>query len=690
MFAKLVKLIRMKKSACTFLSIVLVICALVICCSTFVGNGNFAYADTNENVYQFTEEDNVDNPTARLVTITDGNNPVGVRLSGYYFGASDIPVVVDVYSSPEFVIDFKINAVSLTETQRSTRDKLVDMLGKISQMIDYVDALANTTYDGSGEGKNKLPVSDVYRYNQAEYGQTIEISYETYDMMSIARDMYTATNGAFNPAVYRLVDLWGFSSRIYSNGNFGLPYDRAVSAEQFWTTGYPLPETKYIDAFSASTFTDFSQNAVILSEKDGLYFVTKNVVPAVVDGVEYQQWVDLGGIAKGYVVDLAKTMLTEAGIDRYNVDAGSSSMAFGLNYDGENSILGLSDAFDPLSAVFPQSLFEMYVGKSSISTSGQNVRKYTVDGVEYAHIIDGVTGAPAQTGVRSVMIVAPEGDFWATKGDCLTTALTVMGRDKIVEFVNGYLKDNNIQIVVLYQTLDGKKQILSNIDEDAIFNTSDSFDEFNWSLKLNDNGDFYYDVNAKFTGKANGYKWILITLGCICGAVMLGLIVYHFVKGRKSTVKNVQYARKDKPFKVADVAVYLLVALLIVVLLFNFVFDVDSKQVQIVNVIDDEIGETLFVYNVVRGEYLVNTDNANGWTILVVDTDDGVQVTLSREVDGETRYNTVTITRGQTPSVKMTDSLCGFHQDCVRNFPEITRSGGAIVCSPNRLKIVTE
>lgn len=644
-----------------------------------------AYAeDVNENVFKL---ENVDNPTARLVTITDGSKPVGVRLTGYYFGSSGISVVVDVYSSPQFIIDFPINSQSLTATQLATQVQLVELFSNISQMIDAVDALANTTYDGSGEGKNKLPVSDVYRYNQAEQGQTIEISYETYDMMTLAREMYTATNGAFNPAVYRLVDLWGFSSRIYSQGKVGQqPYDRQINEGD---TGYALPDTKYISAFSAPAFTDFSQSSVTLSQSDGSYFVTKNVAPAVVDGVAYQQWLDLGGIAKGYVVDMAKSMLNEAGIDRYNVDAGTSSMAFGLSYDGGDNLLGLSDAFDPLSAIFPQSLFEMYVGKSSISTSGQNVRKYTVDGVEYAHIIDGVTGAPAQTGVRSVMIVAPEGNFWATKGDCLTTALTVMGRDKIVEFVNGYLKDNGIQIVVLYQTLDGKKQILSNVDEDAIFNTSDSFGEFNWSLKANDDGEFYYDANAKFEGKANGYKWLLITLGCVVGVTVVALVVYHFVKGRKSTVKNVSYARKDKPFKAMDVVVYILVALLIVVLLFNFVFDVDSKQVQIVNVIDDEIGEMLFVYNVVRGEYLVNTDNTNGWTIQVDETSDGVQVTLTREIDGEMRFNTVTITRGQTPSVKMTDSRCGFHQDCVRNFPDITRSGGAIVCSPNRLKIVT-
>ena len=118
-------------------------------------------------------------------------------------------------------------------------------------------------------------------------------------------------DGAFNPAVYRLVDLWGFSSRIYSNGDFGLPYDRPVTAQQFAENGYPLPEQKYVTAFSQKDFVSFDEQAVELTQQDGKYYVTKNVSPVTVDGVEYQQWLDLGGIAKGYVVDGIKQLLQQ-------------------------------------------------------------------------------------------------------------------------------------------------------------------------------------------------------------------------------------------------------------------------------------------------------------------------------------------------------------------------------------------
>ena len=701
----------MKKPLLAILIVVMLFGALAACCN--FSNGQLAHAaeadagsagyDSNFGLPKeldaksFTDaygeglSFKADGRRVYLYVKTVENKLVGVQMRGTYFGVSGIEVLAEVYSCNELTIDFKINEkkANLTAKQLATRNILVELFSRMSQMIDDVDGCANTTYDGT----NELGItSDVYRYNVAKQGETVEVSYYTYDMLNYARRMYEVTNGAFNPAVYRLVDLWGFSSRIYSNGNFGLPYDREVTAQQFWTNGYPLPEQKYVDAFSSSEFTDFSQQAVTLTASNGKYFVTKNVAPAEVDGVEFQQWIDLGGIAKGYAVDMAREMIAELGIDRFYVNAGNSSIAMGNEYDGNKTTLGMLDAFDSSAEIFQSALFSVDVGKSSVSTSGQNVRKYTVDGVEYAHILDGKTGAPAQTGVRSVMVVVPEemGAFWATMGDCLTTALTVMGREKIVEFANGYLKENGVKIVVQFETLDGRKQLLSNFDKAELTGIAESFSEFGWALKADDDGNFYYDANAKFSNSKGTYTVLIAVLGSLLLAGAVALVVYHFVRGKKRVTANVVNAKKDKPFKVLDVLMYMCVTLLILVLFYVFIFDTDSTPMRAVTVIDDDTGEVLFVYNVKLNDYSVNNDNANGWHVVVNKVDDGLEVTLTREIQGETHFNTLKVTRGQNPSVKMIDSHCGFHQDCVRNFPAVTRSGGAIVCSPNRLKIITQ
>lgn len=423
-----------------------------------------------------------------------------------------------------------------------------------------------------------------------------------------------------------------------------------------------------------------------MSEQDGQYFVTKNVAPAVVDGVQFDQWLDLGGIAKGYAVDLIKDYFVAQGIDRYYINAGTSSISMGYEWDGGKTNLAIADSMAEDAMFFPTALLSVNLGPCSISTSGQYIRKYVADGVEYAHIIDADKGAPAQTGIVAVTVIASRDNFWATKGDCLTTAMTVMGRDGIVSFINGYLKEQGVDVIVQYKTLDGQKQILTNMDPSK-FTAGANYDNYGMGLEKDADGNYFYVFDEVQTSASNV---LLIVLGCVLSAVVVALIVVHFAFHRKRTVTNVRNAKKDKPFKLADILVYMLVLAVIAVLFVTFVFNTNNAAMQTVNVVDEQTGETLFIYGIARDETYINENNSRNWKIQVTKTENGLTVRLEKDFDGEVRFNELTITLGKTASVKMTNSLCGFHQDCVRNFPEITRAGGVIVCSPNRLKVVTE
>lgn len=616
-----------------------------------------------------------------LKTIRSNGNVIGVEYKGYYFSAGGIEVNASIYSDTNFTIDFPINEAdaNLTPSQLEVKQKLLTTAEAMHKFITHVDEVANTQYDGSG----KLPTSDVYRYNMAECGSApIEIDYDTYRMLEIARTMYNDTNGAFNPAVYRLVDLWGFSSRVFHiNGN--LRYDRT------WNGGsYPKPADKYITAFRNAEFIDFSAESVTLAEQDGKYYVTKNVRPAVVDEVEYQQWIDLGGIAKGYVVDGIKDMLSKLGITQYSVDSGSSSQAYGKYYNGASFLWGVSDPYND-NPFFPTSVVEKELSDVTVSTSGQYVRRYVTDGVEYSHIVDGTQGAPAQTGVRSVTIVAPQ-DYLASMGDCLTTALTVMRRDRIIDFMNGYLKNNDIKIILLYETADAQKQIITNYAKEDIIK-GDTFNDYAWAVKIDDNGDFAYDFDAKAPVQTRNLTWLIITLGVIVLLAIVVVVVLYFVKGGRSKVtKNVLNAKRDKPFKLGDIGAYLLVAVLIVAL-FLAIFGGESKPVNIVKVYDfsnSDQGELLYVYNVSRNEGVIY-DNSNGWNIEETKDGNNVTVKFSRTINGEERYDIMTITRGSTTTVKMIDATCP-DKACVYNSPAIKSAKWGIVCNPNKLKIISE
>ena len=59
-----------------------------------------------------------------------------------------------------------------------------------------------------------MPSSDISRFNQLSFGEEIAVSNYTADMLSAAFYAYEKTGGLYNPCVYPLVDLWGFSYRF--------------------------------------------------------------------------------------------------------------------------------------------------------------------------------------------------------------------------------------------------------------------------------------------------------------------------------------------------------------------------------------------------------------------------------------------------------------------------------------------
>lgn len=671
--------------------LLLTILIIILCCSTLATCWVSAFADQiSQDKDSFLVGDKDTGFYIKSI-YKDNHQPYGVSFSKRYFGTSGIAVSVNIYSDENIDLNFNIGSNDLSLDQIKTRNKIVEIFKWIDKTVTAIDNAVNTQYE----------TSYIYQYNQAECGRTLEIDEDTYKMLDIAQEMYELTNGAFNPATYRLVDLWGFSSRVYRNSNFNISGDR-LPYDRKWIDGsYPLPDEKYITAFSNTAFTNFSKKAVELSTKtDGektTYYVKKNVSPAVVGDETYQQWLDLGGIAKGYVVDLIRQYLTskDVGVTNYTVDAGTSSQTYGYNANNGSWEVRIINPFDELVEIFPEAaiLLGVDVTNKSVSTSGQYVRKYTTEGVEYSHIIDGTRGAPAQTGIKSITLTFPDDDgseFWACKADCLSTALTVLGRDGIVDFFNSdFCIENKIDVLALYQSVDGSKQILSNVDQNEITFKADALGDFSWNCKQVD-GVWKYDINAPLIEQhKTNYTWLLIVLAVVVVALFTLVVVARYTIHKHKFAQNIQNAKRDKFFKPVDVMVYLAVALVIVIL-FSVFFDSDSsanQKINVVTIVDLQNNQTLFAYNLQRNEYEIAEDTS--WQITVTQTENGIVVRLENTIDGEIRFNELTITRGTTPTAKMTDSLCGYHQDCVRNFGKMTMPSQSIVCSPNYLKVVT-
>ncbi len=592
------------------------------------------------------------NGITSLTGMTSSGEPAGVYISGSYF--SDITLAIYIYDVASFRED----------SSYSDDDTLTDLLSDINNVMNYVDTIANTQYE----------LSDIYMFNSATEGETIAISDMTAQMIEYAQSMYDITDGAYNPAVYRLVDLWGFSSRIYGNYSYvpTYDYDRTNPTSQ-------LPESQYIDAFM--DLCDFS--LVTLGGSEGNYTLTKNCPSVTVDGVTYSQWIDLGGIAKGYAVELVADILESYGFMYYYIDSGSSSSVFTTKEDGSDFTQSIEEPYQ-YAGLFGNIYATLSVSNSALSTSGLYNRCYTVDDVTYSHIIDGSTGYPVEYDMPTITVVGATA--WAA--DCLTTAFTIMGAEGIVDFVNngGLTNVLSLGITGINTTLSFVGSYMYDGDNLGIVTniaTSDFLyvnDDYPIVTQITENG------IAIVMPENNSYTW-LIVLASVLAVGAVGTLLYVRFHHKRPAMFTVDNVRKGRLFIKSDIVVYALLFVLIISLFWVFVFTADNQeydQLQIIDTVNDEI---IFVYDRDTGEYYINSSYR--LDIVVEQCEDGclcVYIYNEGETDMDNYINLLCIEPDGTAD--MTDAVCGLYEECVNSFSAITGVGDVIVCSPNGIKVV--
>lgn len=141
--------------------------------------------------------------------------------------------------------------------------------------------------------------------------------------------------------------------------------------------------------------------------------------------------IDLGGIAKGYVVDRITDMLRELEVEIGVVNAGGDINFTGPKQDGSPWRIGIKNPDSP------RSLFAVVLVEGKAVVTSGDYERYFIgeDGLRYHHIIDPETGLPARL-CRSVTIVAPTAEL----ADLLSTAVFILGPDRgmaLVESLEG-------------------------------------------------------------------------------------------------------------------------------------------------------------------------------------------------------------------------------------------------------------
>ena len=148
--------------------------------------------------------------------------------------------------------------------------------------------------------------------------------------------------------------------------------------------------------------------------------------------------IDLGGIAKGFAVDLAIEKAAQSGVENILVTAGGDSRILG-DRAGRPWVIGIRHPMDKNRVIA-----KLPLADESLSTSGDYERYFDEDGVRYHHILDPKTGDSARD-VRSVTILGPQ----AMDTDALSTSVFVLGPKKGLELldrlpgIEGIIVDQN-------------------------------------------------------------------------------------------------------------------------------------------------------------------------------------------------------------------------------------------------------
>ena len=139
--------------------------------------------------------------------------------------------------------------------------------------------------------------------------------------------------------------------------------------------------------------------------------------------------IDLGGIAKGYAVDRAATIVEACGVEQAMISAGGDSRIIGDR--GERPwVIGIRHPRDQAEIAL-----RLPLSDSAISTSGDYERFFIENGERVHHIINPATGRAAR-GTWSTTVTGPD----AMTTDALSTTIFILGAAKglaLIESLDG-------------------------------------------------------------------------------------------------------------------------------------------------------------------------------------------------------------------------------------------------------------
>lgn len=157
---------------------------------------------------------------------------------------------------------------------------------------------------------------------------------------------------------------------------------------------------------------------------------------------------NLGGSAKGYALNRAKSVLKEYGIRSALIEAGGDILLLGKKKGKKDWVIGIRNPRNGNEIIGT-----LNVNNCFVFTSGDYERYFEIEGTRYHHIVDPFTGYPSRE-IASATVIVKDG----IEGDCITTALVAMGMEKAKKYIN----DNNVEAILVDTSKNIHKFITDN------------------------------------------------------------------------------------------------------------------------------------------------------------------------------------------------------------------------------------
>jgi thiamine biosynthesis lipoprotein len=248
-------------------------------------------------------------------------------------------------------------------------------------LSDKYDTIFSRTYT----------TGELYQLNAAaaESDATVTVSPELAEIISDSLYYSRLSDGTFDITIGAVTRLWDFKSEN------AVPPDAADIAAALEYVGY------------ARISVDLEASTVSMLQ--GTYL-------------------DLGGIAKGFIADKIRDYLLSEGIENAVINLGGNVLCMGGKMDGSDFNIGIQKPFSE------SDLFAVVKTKDmSVVTSGDYERYFIYDGILYHHILDPATGYSVNNGLNAVTMLAND----CLTAEILSTTCFVLGADKARALIDG-------------------------------------------------------------------------------------------------------------------------------------------------------------------------------------------------------------------------------------------------------------